>query len=239
VELAKLVCLRDLAHCFRVMSSCDLRWRTPAVWLCIVLSGLPWFESARASGGDPSQDDFSPDELRRLEQGELVTRPAVTRPGRPALMGGTSWQVIDRSPDAVWALLLDASQYPRTLPQVVRAEIVQDSGVERTLLLEHGNALVQLSYYLSVRIDPRAHQINFRVDESRPHDIRSGAGFYLLRPYANQKTLLVYGVLADIGDRFFVQLLRANVQEWLLKVPWLVKRVAESKPRALPVRRSE
>jgi hypothetical protein len=210
------------------MSSRDLRWRNPTVWLCLALSGLPASDTALASAGDSGQEDFSPDELQRLVHGEPVTRRAVTRPGRPNLMGGTSWQVIDRPPEAVWALLLDSSQYRRTLPQVVRAEIVRDSGAERTLLLEHGNALLQLRYHLAVRIDPRARQINFRLDESRPHDIRSGAGFYLLRPYANQKTLLVYGVLADLGDRFFVQLLRANVEEWMLKVPWLVKRVAES-----------
>jgi hypothetical protein len=184
--------------------------------------------TALASAGDPSQEDFTPDERQRLLQGEPVTRHATARPGRPNLMGGTSWQIIDRPPDAVWTLLLDSSQYHRTLPQVVRAEIVRDSGAERTLLLEHGNALLQLRYHLAVQIDPRARQINFRVDESRPHDIRSGAGFYLLRPYPNQRTLLVYGVLADLGDRFFVQLLRANVEEWMLKVPWLVKRVAES-----------
>jgi hypothetical protein len=213
------------------MSWCDLRWRNPAVWLCIALCGLPASDAVLASAGDPSQADFSPDELRRLERGELVTRRAARRPGRPALMGGTSWQVIDRPPEAVWALLLDASQYHRTLPQVMRAEVVRDSGDERTLLLEHGNALLQLSYHLAVRVDPNARQINFRVDESRPNDIRSGAGFYLLRPYPSRKTLLVYGVLADVGDRFFVQLLRADVEEWMLKVPWLVKRVAESKPR--------
>jgi len=210
------------------MSSRDLRWRTPAVWFCVALCGLPASETVLASAGDPGQEDLSADELRRLVHGEQVTRRAVTRPGRPNLMGGTSWQVIDRPPEAVWALLLDASQYHRTLPQVVRAEIVRDSGAERTLLLEHGNGLLQLRYHLAVRIDPRARQISFRVDESRPHDIRGGAGFYLLRPYPNQKTLLVYGVLADLGDRFFAQLLRASVEEWMLKVPWLVKRVAES-----------
>jgi hypothetical protein len=138
--------------------------------------------------------------------------------------------VIDRRPEEVWSVLLDPAQYPKTLPQVTRAAVVRDIGAERTVLIEHGNRFVQLSYYLNVQVDLERRRIRFRIDESRPHDVRSGTGFYLVRPYGRDRTLLVFGVVADIGDRFLAELLRDNVQEWTLKVPWLIKRVVERAP---------
>jgi hypothetical protein len=195
---------------------------TLCVWGCMCCS------SAFAQVGNEAESRFSQAELSRLERGELLTRATSERAGNTPLTGGTSWQVIDRPPDAVWSLLLDASQYVRTLPQVSRALVVEERGPDRTIYLEHGNALLQLSYYLKIRVDAPSRRITFRVDESRPHDIHSGAGFYWVRPYGAQRTLLVYGVLADLGDRLLAVLMRANVQEWMMKVPWLIKRVAEA-----------
>lgn len=194
------------------------------------------FEPGRVAADGERSDNFTADEMRRLAQGELVSRATSERTANDApMIGGTSWQVIDRRPDDVWSLLLDPSQYPRTLPQVTHAEVVHEAWPERTVFIEHGNGLLHLSYYLAVRIDPGARRISFHVDPSRDNDIRSGTGFYLVRPFGKDKTLLVYAVLADIGDQFFAALMRANVQEWILKVPWLIKRVAErSKPALTP-----
>jgi hypothetical protein len=177
-------------------------------------------------------DEFSADELVRLERGELLQRRATSERGDLRLIGGTSWQVIDASPDAVWRALLDTAHYPRMLPQVSEAKLVRQAGEDRTLYLRHGGAIAPTSYYLDVHVERATRSITFHIDESRPSSIRAASGFYSLRPYRG-RSLLVYGVMADIGDGLLSAVFRPTVHDWMMKVPLLVKRFVEGSGREL------
>jgi hypothetical protein len=192
-------------------------------------SGLP--RPARA--GTDTQPQLSAAELQRLGEGELVERRLFREQGELRLMGGTSWQVIDAVPEVVWQALLDTPYYDRMLPQVAEARVITDAGRNRTLFVRHGRGLLQTSYYLDVQLDHQRRDMSFRVDTSRPHGIRAAWGFYAVRSYAEGKTLLVYGVMADIGDGLGTMLLRGSVHEWMMKVPWMVKRFVEGSGRYL------
>lgn len=194
------------------------------------LVALSLLGPAVAWAGMAGDADFTPQELRRLDLGKLVERRVIQHRGELRLMGGTSWQVISASPDAVWEALLDTAHYPRMMPQLSEARIVVDAGADRTVFMRHGNSIAQKSYYLAVHLDRVQRDITFRVDESRPRNIRAAWGFYAVRPYASGKALLVYGVMADIGDGLVAALFRSSVHEWMMKVPWLVKRFVEGKP---------
>jgi hypothetical protein len=197
--------------------------------LCVAISLAP-----AAVGAEVTSDAaFTAEELQRLAQGQRVERRVTQERGDLRLMGGTSWQVIDAGPDAVWDALLDTSHYGRMLPQVSEARLVHDTGDNRTLFVQHGHSLARTSYYLDVRLDPSRRGMTFHVDESRPRSIRAAWGFYTLRPYGVDKTLLVYGVMADIGDGLVLALIRPSVHEGMMKVPSLVKRFVEgSRARA-------
>jgi hypothetical protein len=98
--------------------------------------------------------------------------------------------------------------------------------------MRQGAGPFEKTYYLSVHMHEERGEITFSVDERRPHDLRAAWGFYSLRPYADgKKTLLAYGVMADIGTGMLGSLLRNDVHEWLLKVPWTVKRFVEGSGR--------
>jgi ribosome-associated toxin RatA of RatAB toxin-antitoxin module len=188
--------------------------------------------------GSNTQSQLTADERQRLERGELVERRMVREQGRMRLIGGTSWQVIDAEPAAVWQALLDTSYYPRMLPQCSEARVISDSGRARTVFVRHGGGLVEASYYLDVRLDPSRQDMSFRVDESRPRGIRAAWGFYAVRSHSRGRTLLAYGVMADIGDGVARALLRGSVHEWMMKVPWMVKRFVEGRGRYLYGRRA-
>jgi hypothetical protein len=190
-----------------------------------------------ARAGSNTQPHLTADERQRLERGELVERRMVREQGRLRLMGGTSWQVIDAEPAVVWQALLDTAYYPRMLPQCSEARVISDSGSARTVFVRHGGGLVEASYYLDVRLDPRRQDMTFRVNESRPRGIRSAWGFYAVRSHPGGRTLLAYGVMADIGDGVARALLRGSVHEWMMKVPWMVKRFVEGSGRYLYGRR--
>lgn len=205
-----------------------------AVGVGSLLLGALALAQARASARDTA-GELSADELRRLERGELVMRPTTERRGDLRLIGGTSFQVVSASPDVVWRALLDTQYYRRMLPQLQQAHVARETAkgaaLERIVGLRHGRGPAVSSYYLALQIDPHKRDIAFRLDETRPHDIRAAWGFYTVRPYGAGKALLVFGVLADPGDGVITSLLRPTVQEWALKVPWMVKRFVEGSGR--------
>jgi ribosome-associated toxin RatA of RatAB toxin-antitoxin module len=177
------------------------------------------------------RSDFTEAERRKLAAGELVTRRATERRGSYKLIGGTAWQVINARPAVVWRALLDTKYYRRTLPQVLEARVVEKKKNRRTLYVKQGNKLINVFYHLEVKLYPGRRDITFAVDESRPHTLRTGWGFYTVRPYGEKRTVLAYGIMADIGEGIVSSIVRAQVHEWMLKVPWMVKRFVEGSGR--------
>lgn len=201
----------------------------------LVASLLPltiafWWPGAWAVAA--SEREFTPAEQARLRAGELVQRPATERRGRLHLMGGTSFQVVDAPRDVVWQALVDTEHYSKMLPQVLEARLVQDRGAHRLVYLRQGQqGFVETAYYLDVDLDQQRGDIAFRMDSKRPHDLRAAYGFYSVRPFESGRTLLCYGIMADIGEGVLRSLLRGAVQEWMLKTPWMVKRFVEGSGR--------
>jgi hypothetical protein len=188
--------------------------------------------TAIASAGNGGNRDFSREERASLAAGDLVSRPMVERRGSLELRGGTSYQVIDAPLRVVWRALLDTSHYHRMMPRVLEAKLVRDETHQRTVFMRQGVGPFEKAYYLDVHIYEERGDITFSVDERRPHDLRAAWGFYTVRPYADgSKTLLAYGVMADIGAGPVGMLAGDDVHEWLLKVPWTVKRFVEGSGR--------
>ena len=174
---------------------------------------------------------FSTAERRALLSGELVQRRVRQRRGQLDLMGGTAWQVIDAPAERVWEALLDTPRYHRFMPQVLEARLGDRAPGERTVYMRQGQGFIQADYYLKVTVDHGDHDIAFTIDESRPHDLKAAFGFYTVRPYGPDRSLLAYGVMADIGDGLVAAAARGTVHEWMLKVPWMVKRFVEGSGR--------
>lgn len=179
-------------------------------------------------GGDAP---LTQEELARLAHGELVVRSAAERRGRFELMGGTSWQVINATPNVVWQALLDTEHYAKMLPRVIEARLITSAGDERTVFLRQGAAFVQTTYYIKLKHDASRAEIRFALDDTRPHGIEAAWGFYSVRPYRGGRTLLTYGIMADIGSGLVNFVVRDVVHEWMLRTPWMVKRFVEGSGR--------
>lgn len=217
-----------VCHAQRLMS-----WVFRTLSLALLACALVLAHGPAIARDAPSE--LTRNELRRLERGELVVRPSTERRGELRLIGGTAFQVVSASPDVVWQALLDTPYYRRMLPELQQAEVVRETargtGQTRIVSLKHGRGPAITSYFVSMQIDPHKRDIAFRLDETRPHDIRAAWGFYTVRPHGAGKTLLVFGVLADPGDGVLKTVLRPAVQEWALRVPWMVKRFVEGSGR--------
>jgi ribosome-associated toxin RatA of RatAB toxin-antitoxin module len=185
----------------------------------------------RVSAQADKKQGFTQEERKRLANGQLVVRSTTKRRGQWKLIGGSSWQVINSPPRIVWKALLDTQYYHRMLPRIIGVRPVVSNPNRLLLYVEQGTKFFQVSYYLNLNIDSNRQDITFNIDENRPHTLRAGWGFYTVRPYGRDKTVLAYGVMADIGDSIFLSLVQDSVHEWMLKVPEMIKKFVEGSGR--------
>lgn len=211
------------------------RWTRTLGVFCASLSLLLLLAGATKVFAGVNSSNFTAEEWKRLDAGQLVLRPTSRMQGELRLMGGSSWQVIDAAPEVVWRALLDTPRYHRMMPQVLEARLVRAQDNQRTVYLRQGaEGLLEAKYYLRVNVHEERRDITFSVDDKMPHDgLRAAWGFYTVRPYREGKTLLAYGVMADIGGGMVAGLVRHNVHDWMLRTPWMVKRFLEGSGKRL------
>lgn len=195
---------------------------------CAFLLGVAALIGADVVHAQDLSRPLSAQERTQLGAGELVARETVERRGRLQLIGGTSYQVIDRPVEEVWQTLTGPSaDYRHMLPQVRRARELQRNGNERLIQFTHRVGPVRIGYALRFDFQPERKVIVFRLDEDQPHDIRAAWGFVRVRRWGQNKTLISFGAMVDIGTGVLSSAVLPTVHEWVLKIPWTIRRHVE------------
>jgi hypothetical protein len=197
-------------------------------WIALSAALATCLICAVAFGRAGRDAPFSAEELALLQSGKLVARASVEERGSLHLMGGSSWQLIGARPAAVFRALMDTHKYTRMLPAVTGSELLREQPGSRVVRLEHKRGPVGLSYEVRAQFYPERGDITFTLERAPTGAPRAAWGFFSVRPYGQDLTLLSYGVMADPGDGILVGLLRGVVHEWLLQVPRQVKKYVES-----------
>ena len=173
-----------------------------------------------------SADTLAPSEQARLERGETVIRPQTIERGEQHYVGGVTYTVLDVSAAEISALLDDVSAYRHVLPKTKAARKI---GVDRgdTLVeLVQGNALYEATY--TIRVHRSARELRFWLEPTRPHEIDDAWGFFRVEPFmtgnGEERVLLTYGVLVDVGPGIVRELFEERVRAAMLSVPQLVQR---------------
>ena len=149
--------------------------------------------------------------------------------GGVRLYGGTSWQRVRMPPEVVWQVILDTPRYPAVLPQVTEARVVRQNGSKRLVHFRHGHGLLSLQYHLVMNCSNSAHAVQFYIDQSRPRSLRQGRGFLVVRPHGQGQSLIVFNVFADLGTGMISSILRPQIQDGILRVPYSIKRYVEGR----------
>jgi len=122
--------------------------------------------------------------------------------------------------------VLDTSAYPRLIPSLQEASVVQESDAERVVHMQHRYSIASAEYYARVRIEEDLHRVRFDLDRSRPHDLRAGRGFLTLSPYRDG-TIVTWGALADLGSGMIQNVFGSVLNDWMLRVPRCVRDAVE------------
>jgi hypothetical protein len=185
-----------------------------------LLSGLFPVGVVEAQSAAP----FTASETRRLRRGRLVTRPEEQRRGDLLLVGGTSFRIVDHPPDVVWRAVQDSRAYRYYLPEVHRVSVVSrgTSGRGRVIRVLHKRGPLQAGYHLRLDFAGNVRTAQFRIDSTRDNDIREGWGYVRVQAYGENRSMVTWGILADVGSGLAVGLLRSEIQRWILEVPSLL-----------------
>ena len=160
-------------------------------------------------------------ETERLLRGETVIRSeSMQRAGR-RYVGGIAYALVDASADDLARLMTRAETWHRVVPRTRSARRVGEAGDDAWMELTHGGSLVHATYTLRVRRDARG--VRFWLDPGRPHDIEDAWGFVRTEPHENGRTLMVYGVLIDLGPGWIRDLFEDRVRAAALSVPDAVR----------------
>ena len=205
----------------------------------LLLLGAAHFGAGDASAQGNMRRPLTSAEEARLERGDIVVRSTSERRGPLRLFGGTSYILVDMSLRDAWASITDdSSQYRHMLPQVHSATQVSRNGdTERLIRFTHEVGPVSAEYCLRFQYNASTKTVMFRLDPSRPHDVRAAWGFFRLRSHGNGKTLVSFGAMVDVGSGLISGALQARLHEWVLKIPWTFKRHVEGEGRSRLARR--
>lgn len=188
--------------------------------------------------GNPSRSFSSKDELtaedkRMLAAGELVAKHRNEQRGVYKLIGGHSWQIVDVPVEIAWKALTDLPRYERIIPLATETEVTHQAGEEADLAIRQQWGPIDVRYVLQTTLDEDRRAMMFRLDHSQSHAIRAGWGFLRVRPYKDDRTLVSFGALVDIGDGVFVSIIRPAVRRDLLRIPSHFKEHVEGEGRML------
>lgn len=200
----------------------------PLVSLALAFSTLAVPVAASAQS-----ETFSASERRALARGELVTRPEEQQRGDLRLIGGTAWQVVDVPPDVLWAAVLDVDDWTEFLPQAVESRLIREAAGRRDVFIRHEKGPIQASYTVRLDFVEGRRMARFRLSQSRQSSIRDGWGFFIVQPFGDDRSMVSFGVLADMGTGLVTGLARPAVHEWMLRVPSELKRYVEREHRRL------
>ena len=178
-----------------------------------------------------STSSFTSAERSQLRRGRLVTRNETEMRDGLRLIGGTAFQVINAPPEVVWRAVMDIERWNRFVPQVVESRTVSSASGRKTIYLRHEHGPVEAAYHLRLTHMDSQRMAQFRLDRTRRNDLREGWGFFIVAPFGNGKTMITFGVMADVGSGIITGLVRPTVHEWMLRIPQQLKSWVEGAGR--------
>jgi hypothetical protein len=187
-----------------------------------------------ARAPDARADKLTSTESEQLGRGETVIRENTWEPGRSArYIGGVTYTIVDASASETSGILEQVATFRHVLPRTKRVLLVSvEPNGDRLVELVQGTALMEAAYTLRVRNYPGRREVRFWLETTRPHEIDDAFGYFRVEPFTGssgeQRALLTYAILVDIGPGIVRELFEERVRAALLSVPQLVRRyVAE------------
>lgn len=166
-------------------------------------------------------------ERQALLAGATISRPLRFERGDGSYIGGVAYQVVNASPGRVLAALSDVGALPHALPRTARATLVSRDGRRARVELVQGKAPFLATYTLNLEQAASGDRIRFWLDPTRPHDVKDVWGYFRVKPFGKNKTLVTLAVALDMGPGLARLLLSDRVERLILRAPGKIREYVE------------
>lgn len=174
---------------------------------------------------------LSGEERQALLAGGLVERPLRLERSSARYIGGVAYQLVRASPEEVLAALQSTESLPQALPRTKRARLVTAEGRHARVELVQGTSVAEATYTVHLVRDPVADELRFWLDHGRPHDIADVWGYFRVRRFDRERSLITVAVALDVGPGLVRLFFEDRIQRLILATPRHIKDFVE--PRRL------
>lgn len=156
--------------------------------------------AASSWAGQSVTTGLTADELARVEAGGVVVKAETYPTGddkRAARI--KAYCVINKPPDAVWAVMLNYQTFHEFMPRLERVEVLEKTKDTMKVTQTVRTPLGVISYTLDLSYKRAQRTVSWALDKSRKHDIADTVGAWEFVPYGQGKTILRYTTTVDSG----------------------------------------
>ncbi|MDD5558934.1 SRPBCC family protein [Candidatus Methylomirabilis sp.] len=156
--------------------------------------------TASFGAGESATSGLTAGELIRMEKGGVVLKAK----DHPAEDGTSSarikaYCVINRPPEAVWAVMLNYHTFSEFMPRLEKVEVLEKTqGTMKVTETVHV-PLGVIVYTIDLIFKPEQQTVSWTLDKSRKHDIAETFGTWEFLPYGHGRTMLRYTTSLDSG----------------------------------------
>jgi coenzyme Q-binding protein COQ10 len=150
--------------------------------------------------GEAATTGLTVGEFARMEKGEVVvkTQTYATEDDKRAARV-TAYCLINKPPDAVWAIMLNYHQFDEFMPRLEKVQVLQTTKNTMKVTQTVRVPLGVIRYTLDLLFKPGQRTVSWVLDKSRRHDIADTFGAWEFLPYSQGKTVLRYTTTVDSG----------------------------------------
>ena len=140
---------------------------------------------ALAAVAGAAAPDLSPDQQRRVADGEVVVLDVLPPGASPSAGGGTAVGRVRAAPERVWPVLVDYRGHPRYYPRVVSAELVEADAHHALVRYEVGVGPFSFGFHMMKYPDPARRRIDWHLDPGHANNFfRENTGYWQVDPAA-------------------------------------------------------
>lgn len=172
---------------------------------------------------------LTPDTVARLERGDVVTEKKGSHDAEGRARAQARAMILVNRPFAeVWGQMVRDEEYAEFFPYFLGSERYFVSGNEVGMRDRAKVIVFTVQYHVIQTRDPDHGVIAWRLDHSRPNDIRDTTGSWVFRPHGDGRCIAVYSADIDSGLHFPKAVERFFLNQGLPGMVKAVKRRVES-----------
>ncbi len=198
-------------------------------WILIGI-GILLISTPSSVMGDSILDRFSPEHQKKLLAGDVIFEYVKNNdPEKEGIGHGQASAIINKPIETCYKILSDFGKKAQFYPRLIKSDIIKTQENKIWVQERLDFRITKIDSVVIQDMTPELFRVDFRMDQTYPHNLKDTGGHWYFEKLDDQKALLTYAVTkADIGFPVPKFILKALTQRDLPGVVEHAKKRIES-----------